>query len=140
MDVSARMGEHFARKGYQRGAAVADLNNDGFLDLVVTSLDRRPAILLNSPSGGHWLTVRVVGRKANRDSIGARIVLTTPSGRALHDWVSPSVGFLSSSDPRVHFGLGAETRAASIEIRWPGGGKITLKDVTADWIVEISEP
>ena len=140
-DVSALMGEHFQRKGYQRGAAIVDLNNDGFLDLVVTSLDRRPAILMNSAGGGgHWLTIRPVGHKANRDSIGARITVTTPSGRTLHDWLSPSVGFLSSSDPRVHFGLGPETKAAAVEIRWPGGGTRTVKDVAADRILTISEP
>ena len=140
-DVSAHMGEHFQRKGYQRGSAFADLNNDGFMDLIVTSLGRRPAILLNSAAGGgHWLTLSVVGRKANRDSIGARITVTTPAGRALHEWVSPSVGFLSSSDPRVHIGLGTETRAASIEVRWPGGGALTLKDVAADQFLTIREP
>jgi enediyne biosynthesis protein E4 len=141
IDVSANMGEHFQRKGYQRGAAVADLNNDGFLDLIVTSIDRRPAILLNSGAGGgHWLKLRLVGRKANRDSIGARVTLTTAGGRTLHDWVSPSVGFLSSSDPRVHFGLGKETKAAAIEVRWPGGGALTMKDVAADQILTVREP
>jgi len=141
VDVSAQMGEHFQRKGYQRGSAFADLNNDGFMDLIVTSLDRRPAILLNGASGGeHWLTLRVGGRQSNRDSIGARIIVTTSSGRTLYDWVSPSVGFLSSSDPRVHFGLGKETRAASVDVRWPGGGTITLKDVTADQFLTIREP
>ena len=111
------------------------------MDLIVTSLERRPAILLNTATGGgHWLTLFLVGRKANRDSIGARITVTTPAGRALHEWVSQSVGFLSSSDPRVHIGLGTETRAASIEVRWPGGGTITLKDVAADQFLTIREP
>ncbi|HZO51816.1 MAG TPA: CRTAC1 family protein [Bryobacteraceae bacterium] len=141
VDVSAQMGAHFQRKGYQRGAAFADLNNDGFLDVVVTSLNRRPAILLNSAaSGGHWLTVRLEGRKANRDSIGARITVTTPTGRMLRDWVSPSVGFLSSSDRRVHFGLGGETKVASIEIQWPGRSSLTMKDVAVDRILTIQEP
>lgn len=141
VDVSAKAGEHFKRSGYQRGAAFVDLNNDGFLDLVVTSLHRRPAILLNSASGGgHWLTLRLVGHKANRDSIGARITVATPSGRLLRDWLSPSVGILSSSDPRVHFGLGAEAKAASIEIRWPGGGTLMMKDVAADRILTVHEP
>lgn len=141
VDVTATMGSHFERKGYQRGAAFADLNNDGFVDLIVTSLHRRPAILLNSGvGGGHWLTIRAVGRKANRDSIGARITITTPSGRVLRDHVSPSVGFLSSSDPRVHFGLGGENRAESIEIQWPGGSTLTMKDVAADRILTLREP
>lgn len=141
VDVSGAMGEYFQRKGYQRGSAFADLNNDGFMDVVVTSLDRRPVILLNSATGGgHWLTLRLEGSKANRDSIGARITVTTPAGRTLHDWVSPSVGFLSSSDPRVHFGLGSEAKAATIVIRWPGGATATLQDVTADRILTLREP
>ena len=141
VDVSDKAGDHFHRRGYQRGAAFADLNNDGFVDLVVTSLGRRPAILLNSAAGGgHWLTIRLVGHQANRDSTGARVTVTTPSGRKLYDWLSPSVGFLSSSDPRVHFGLGGETKAASIEIRWPGSGRLALKDVAADRFLTIHEP
>jgi enediyne biosynthesis protein E4 len=141
VDVSAQMGAHFQRNGYQRGAAFADLNNDGFLDVVVTSLNRRPAILLNAATGArHWLTVRLEGRKANRDSIGARITVITPTGRMLRDWVSPSVGFLSSSDRRVHFGLGGEAKVASIEIQWPGGNSLTMKDVAADRILTIREP
>ncbi len=141
VDVSAGAGAYFGRKGYQRGAAFADLNNDGFMDVVVTALGRKPAILLNAGTGGgHWLKLRLVGRKANRDSIGARISVTTPTGRTLHDWLSPSVGFLSSSDPRVHFGLGAESKATSVEIRWPGGGVLTLRDVAADRILTVEEP
>ncbi len=138
-DVSAQAGEHFQRKGYQRGAAFVDLNNDGFMDLVVTSLNRRPSILMNSAVGGAWLKLRLIGRKANRDSIGARVKVTTPSGRELHDWVSPSVGFVSSSDPRIHFGLGKETQAA-VEVEWPGGGRVTLKDVPAGRILTVREP
>lgn len=141
VDVSARMGDHFQRTGYQRGAAFVDLNNDGFLDLAITSLGRPPAILMNSAAGGaHWLTMRLVGSKSNRDSIGAHVIVTTLSGRTLHDWVSPSVGFLSSSDPRVHFGLGREAKSVSIEVRWPGGGTIRMKDVAVDQMLTIPEP
>lgn len=141
IDVSARMGAHFQRAGYQRGAAIADLNNDGALDIVVTSLGRRPAILMNTaPAGNHWLTLRLTGRKANRDSIGARVTITLASGRKLHDWVNPSVGFLSSSDPRLHFGLGEETRAAKIEVQWPGGGTLVRQNVAADQFLTIAEP
>lgn len=141
LDVSGKMGDHFQTVGYQRGAAIVDLNNDGHQDIVVTSLGRRPAILLNSASsGGHWLSLRLVGHKANRDSIGARITITTPSGRKLYDWLSPSSGFLSSHDPRVHFGLGTETKAAAIEILWPGGSKLSLKDIAADRILTLHEP
>jgi hypothetical protein len=140
VDVSGAMGPDFLRAGYQRGSAFADLNNDGHVDLVVTSLNRRPRILLNSGSGGHWLLIRAVGRKSARDAIGAKIKVTTPSGRTLYNHVTTSVGFLSSSDPRVHFGLGAERSPAEIEIRWPGGAAQTLRNVPADQILVVEEP
>ena len=140
-DVSALLGSDFLRTGYQRGSAFADLNNDGFLDIVVTSLNQKPRILLNSAdNGGHWLLIEATGRKANRDAIGARIRLTTPSGRTLYNHVTTSVGFLSSSDRRVHFGLGGEASAAAIEIRWPSGRIQTLSDVKADRILRVIEP
>jgi len=141
IDVSAGMGEDFLRLGYQRGSSFADLNNDGFLDIVVTSLNRKPRILLNSAeNGNHWLLIQAQGRQSNRDAIGAKIKVTTPSGRTLHNHVTTSVGFLSSSDRRAHFGLHGERSAATIKIRWPGGALSTLKDVPADQIVLVEEP
>ena len=139
-DVSAQMGTGFLRMGYQRGAAIGDLNNDGFEDLVVTSLMERPRIMLNSGGNGkHWLTLELVGRYSNRDAIGAKVKVTTGSGRVLWNHVSVSIGFMSSSDKRVHFGLGDEKQISSIEIRWPRGGVQTLKDVAADRIMKVEE-
>jgi hypothetical protein len=141
LDVTRGMGKDFQRVGFQRGSAFADLNDDGFMDIVVTSLNEKPRILFNSAEGGnHWLLLKLTGAKSNRDAIGAKITVTTPSGRTLHNHVTVSVGFLSSSDRRVHFGLGQETKAASIEIRWPGGASQQLQDVTADQVLEIEEP
>ncbi len=141
IDVSREMGDDFLRVGYQRGSAFADLNDDGFLDIVVTSLNQKPRILFNSAdSGQHWLLFRLTGAKSNRDAIGAKIKVTTPSGRTLYNHVTVSVGFISSSDRRVHFGLGQETKAASVEIRWPSGIVQKLTDVAADRIVPIEEP
>ena len=77
-----------------------------------------------------------MGHKSPRDAIGAKVKLTTASGRVLHNHVAISVGFMSSSDKRVHFGLGAETKISSIEIRWPSGIQQVLKDVAADQIPE----
>ena len=141
IDVTNEMGDDFLRVGFQRGSAFADLNNDGFMDIVVTSLNQKPKILMNSAdNGNHWLLLQLRGHKSNRDSIGAKIKVTTPSGRTLYNHVTVSVGFMSSSDRRVHFGLGRETRVASIEVRWPSGLVQTLADVEADRIFQVDEP
>jgi len=141
VDVSAQLGADFMAEGFQRGSAFADLNNDGFMDLIVTSLQKKPRIMLNSAdNGNHWLLVNAVGHKSNRDAIGAVMKLTTASGRTLYNHVTTSVGFMSSSDKRVHFGLGAETGIASLEIKWPSGRVQVLKEVKADQILKVDEP
>jgi len=140
-DVSARLGADFNHAGFQRGSAFVDLNNDGFLDLVVTSLDEKPRILMNSAdNGNHWLLVDTIGRRSNRDGIGAALKLTTASGRTLYNHVTTSEGFMSSGDKRVHFGLGIEKAIQSLEIRWPSGIVQTLKRVQADRILTVTEP
>src|SRR5215831_3857646 len=131
-DVSAAMGAAFTRKGFHRGSAFADLNNDGSLDIVVTGINERPRILMNAGTPGtHWLLLDLQGTRGSRDAIGAQIKVTTASGRMLYNHVSVSTGFMSSSDRRVHFGLGAERAIASVEIRWPSGQAQTLSDVMA---------
>jgi len=140
-DVSENMGADFLRLGYQRGSAIGDLNNDGFLDLVVTSLNDKPRIMLNSAgNGNHWLMIETVGHQSNRDAVGTRIKVVTASGRTLYNHVTTSVGFMSSSDKRVHFGLGQETIAKSVEIRWPRGATQILENVSADQVLKVEEP
>ena len=141
VDVSENLGPDFLRVAYQRGSAFGDLNNDGFLDIVVTSLNEKPRILLNSgENGNHWLLLDLQGWFSNRDAVGAQVKVTTGSGRTLHNHVSSTVGLMSSPDKRLHFGLGQEKEISSIEIRWPSGKVQVLESVEADQILRIEEP
>ena len=140
-DVSEDVGKDFLRKGYQRGSSIGDLNDDGFPDLVVTSLNEKPRIMLNSAgNGNHWLQIDLRGRNINRDAIGAAVTVVTASGRKLYNHVTTSVGFMSSSDKRLHFGLGQEKEIREIEIRWPGGAVQKLASVAADRILKVEQP
>ncbi len=141
IDVTAKMGPDFAFVGYQRGSAFVDLNNDGFMDLVVTSLGQKPRILMNNaPVKNHWIMFDLRGHKSNCDGIGAIIKVTTESGRMLYNHVTTSIGFMSSSDRRAHFGLGAEAKIDHVEIRWPSGIVQRLVPSTVDRIVKVEEP
>jgi hypothetical protein len=141
IDVSDSMGKDFLFRGFQRGSAFADLNNDGFMDIVVTSLGRHPRILLNrATTGNHWVMLDLRGTRSNRDGIGAKIKVVTLSGRVLYNHVTTSVGFMSSSDRRAHFGLGKEGRIREIEINWPSGIVQRLENPAADRILRVEEP
>src|SRR6267143_5414971 len=119
---------------------IGDIDNDGRLDAVVTSNDGPVYILHNeTPTQNHWLTLKLVGHKSNRDAIGAEVKLITANG-AQFATVSTAASYLSSSDKRVHFGLGPEAAAQSIEIRWPSGILQTLKNVRADQFLQVDEP
>jgi hypothetical protein len=120
--------------------AIGDIDNDGRLDAVVTSNDGPVYILHNeTPAQNHWLTLKLVGHKSNRDAIGAEVKLVTANGLQFAT-VSTAGSYLSSSDKRAHFGLGAEFAAQSIEIRWPSGILQTLKNIRADQILQVDEP
>jgi hypothetical protein len=141
IDVTARMGPDFSFVGYQRGSAFVDLNNDGFLDLVVTSLGERPRILFNNAlTANHWMMFDLRGHKSNRDGIGATIKVITASGRTLYNHATTSVGFMSSSDRRVHFGLGRETKISHVEIHWPSGIVQHIDGPRVDQILKVEEP
>jgi hypothetical protein len=140
VDVSSHAGDVFQKAWVGRGLAIGDIDNDGRLDAVVTTNDGALHVLHNATQNqNHWLTLELIGHRSNRDAIGAEVKLVTTSG-AQWATVTTAGSYLSSSDKRVHFGLGSETAARAIEIRWPGGIRQTLKDIRADQILQIQEP
>jgi hypothetical protein len=139
-DVSAEAGSVFREAWVGRGLAIGDIDNDGRLDAVVTTNDGPLYVLHNLTSTpNHWLILKLVGHKSNRDAIGAEVRVVT--GRITQiATVTTASSYLSSSDKRVHFGLGTETAAATVEIRWPSGIHQTLKSVRGDQILQVDEP
>ena len=139
-DVTDQMGADFAIPGYQRGAAFVDLNNDGFMDLVVTSLGEKPRILMNNAlAAHHWIMLDLEGTRSNRDGIGAAIELETASGRRLYNHATTSTGFMSSSDRRIHFGLGTEKAIRYVQIRWASGMLQRIERPGVDQILKVKE-
>ncbi len=140
VDVSALSGDVFQRAWVARGLAIGDIDNDGRLDAVVTTNDGPAYVLHNeTPEKNHWLLLKLVGHKSNRDGIGAAVELTAGTRRQ-YATVTTASSYLSSGDKRVHFGLGNEAVAQEIVIRWPSGIVQTLKDVKADQILQVDEP
>jgi len=119
-----------------RGAAFGDLDNDGFIDVVMTVLGGQPLIIRNraQSNGRHWLTIALRGTRSNRDGIGARLFVNGQRQDA-----GPAGSYLSSSDKRVHFGLGAASQA-TVEIVWPSGVRQKIENVQADQFLNVAEP
>lgn len=140
-NVSASAGPDFRIPAVHRGLAIGDLDNDGRLDAVVSVLNGEAKIFHNTThNSNHWLALNLTGTRSNRMAIGARIRLTTEDGAVQYNHVTTSTGYACSSDPRVHFGLGASRSASQIEITWPSGIHQVLQNVAGDRIVAITEP
>ncbi len=140
VDVSRDAGAVFQQPWVGRGMAVGDLDNDGRLDAVVSTNDGPAHILHNETvSSNHWITLLLVGHTSNRDAIGAAVKITTVRGSQFLT-VSTAGSYLSSSDKRLHFGVGSESTIKRIEIRWPSGKTQVLENVAVDRVLKIDEP
>jgi hypothetical protein len=123
-----------------RGAAFADFDGDGLVDVVLTALGGPPVLLRNTAgAGNHWIGMRLTGRKSNRDAIGARVHIVTASAEQWNH-VTTAVGYAGSSEQAVHFGLGRESRVTRIEITWPSGAVQRLENAAVDRYLAVMEP
>jgi hypothetical protein len=140
-DVSASAGSGFSAEAAHRGAAFGDLDNDGRVDIVASVLGGQVQLLHNlTATDNHWVLLKLVGTKSNRMGIGAQIHITTEDGRSQWNEVTTAVGYASSSDSRVHFGLGSNKHIKTMEIRWPSGVRQVVNDPPVDRVLTIDEP
>ncbi len=136
-DVTESVGIALQDTQSARGGVSADFDNDGDVDLYVSHNNDLGQYLANESPKKHWLGLKLIGTKSNRDGVGAEVQLTTPTGSQIRRIVSGE-GFLSDSDKRIVFGLGDETKIDRISVLWPSGNKQTFRTVQADhyWVIE----
>ncbi len=134
-------GEVFQKEWAGRGAAFGDIDNDGDTDIVVSNAGQKAYVLRND--GGNrknWIAIETVGTKSNRDGIGARVKVVSAFGSIQYFTVNTAVGYLSASDKRVIAGLGEDSTAKLIEIRWPSGVVQKFENVKAHQALKAVEP
>jgi hypothetical protein len=139
-EVAPAAGSGLAAVVSARGAAFGNLFNDGHIDVVLNVMDSTPVFLRNVvKNSNHWLTLKLIGGpKSPRDAIGAKVFVTTAAIRQRGDIFSGG-SYASSSDQRLHFGLGTATKVDTVEILWPDGIKEEIKIPAIDRIVTVVE-
>ncbi|HTW80379.1 MAG TPA: CRTAC1 family protein [Terracidiphilus sp.] len=140
-EVGDQAGPDFLVVGAHRGVAFGDIDNDGRIDAVVTSLNEPVKLFHNvSPTGNHWILLKLVGTRSNRMGLGAKVRIKTEDGMEQWNEATTAVGYASASDCRVHFGLGTNKLIEELEIVWPSRTRQFLRKVAADRILTIQEP
>jgi hypothetical protein len=139
-DMTTQAGSALAISEVSRGAAFGDIDNDGDVDVLVTTNNGAVRLLLNeTASRHHWLEARLEGTVDNRQGLGARVGLRRADGRTIWKRAHTDGSYLSSSDPRVHFGLGSAADGASVVVYWPGGLREEWKAAEVDRIVTLKQ-
>ena len=134
------LGPAFETEWAGRGAAFGDLDNDGDVDIVVSNVGQKATVLRNDGGNhSHWLGIQTIGKKSNRDGIGSRVKVVSASGFTQYFTVNTAVGYLSASDKRLIVGLGADSTAKLVEIRWPSGIVQKLENVKAGQMLKVTE-
>lgn len=138
-DITERLGPPVTTPAAGRGAAFADVDNDGDIDVVVNNVHAEPDLFrLHSQTGAHWTTLKLIGTRSNRSAIGARVRLFDGAGVQVQE-VRGGGSYYSQNDLRVHFGLGRSTAVERLEIRWPNGLQEEWKNLDADRIITLTE-
>jgi hypothetical protein len=138
-DITMKLGAPVTTPAAGRGAAFADFDNDGDVDVIVNNMNATPDLFrLDLRGGAHWTTLKLVGTRSNRDAIGARVTLSGADGTQVQE-VRGGGSYFSQNDLRVHFGLGQATRVDRIAVRWPDGAEEQWTDVPIDRIVTLTE-
>lgn len=139
-DISTSAGPGLIEKHSSRGAAFADYDNDGLVEIAINNQNEAPSVLKQTtrPSN-HWIILQLIGTVSNRSAIGAQVKLTT-SGQTQIDEIRSGGSYLSQNDLRLHFGLGCTAKVDRLEIRWPSGIRQQLVDLPADRVTQIREP
>jgi hypothetical protein len=137
-ELQALAGPGIVARHSSRGCAFGDFDNDGDLDILIMNQNEVPSLLRNDVVAQyHWLKLKLIGTKSNRSAIGAKVIVRYNNKIQAKEVLSQS-SYLSSNDPRLHFGLGLAT-TAEVSIRWPGGLRQTLKAVAADQLITVQE-
>jgi hypothetical protein len=139
-DAVDKAGPFFTQRVNSRGSGVFDYDNDGRLDILLTSLGGRAVLLHNrGVTSHHWLTLKLAGTRSNRDGFGAHVKVLA-GGRVFLAEARCPTSYVFQQDSRLHFGLGAEAKVDRIQIRWPSGQTQTLGNLPVDQVVRIQEP